>query len=77
MKKLIRTGIAGLLALSLCGCSTMVQIAKIPGGDREEAEGNGSVFTEPEQNDTGEGNAGGGDTGAGAVPMPQEWNAAR
>ena len=34
MKKLIRTGIAGLLALSLCGCSAMVQIAKIPGGDR-------------------------------------------
>ena len=72
MKKLIRTGIAGLLALSLCGCSAMVQIAKIPGGDREETEGNGSIFTEPEQNDTGGDAAGGGDTGAGAVPMPQE-----
>ena len=49
MKKLIRTGIAGLFALSLCGCSAMVQIAKIPGGDRGETEGNGSIFTEPEQ----------------------------
>lgn len=39
MKKLIRTGIAGLLALSLCGCSAMVQIAKIPGGDRGETDG--------------------------------------
>ena len=46
MKKLIRTGIAGLLALSLCGCSAMVQIAKIPGGDRGETEGNGSIFTD-------------------------------
>ena len=72
MKKLIRTGIAGLLALSLCGCSTMVQIAKIPGGDRGETEGNGSIFTEPEQNDTGGDDAGGDDAGAGAVPMPQE-----
>ena len=72
MKKLIRTGIAGLLALSLCGCSAMVQIAKIPGGDRGGTEGNGSIFTEPEQNDTGGDVAGGGDVGAGAVPMPQE-----
>ena len=67
MERLIRIGIAGLLVLSLCGCSTGHHAARNSvDNDSGETEGNSNIFTESGQADTDEG------VGEGEIPLPQE-----